>query len=114
MNKKGQALVEFVIILPVFILLVLGIIDIGKILLNQNTLEHKLDDVITKYEDTQDEDELESFLQKDDKLASLDISYSDDLIEFKISKELEIITPGLNLIFKNPYKLEVKRVIYNE
>ena len=31
-NKKGQALVEFVIILPIFVFMVLTVIDIGKII----------------------------------------------------------------------------------
>ena len=36
MNKKGQALVEFIIILPVFIFMLLAMIDIGKILYFNN------------------------------------------------------------------------------
>ena len=114
MNKKGQALVEFIIILPVFILLVLGVIDIGKILYNQSNLEHKLDDVISMYEDDKELEELKTFLSKEDKNMDLTIKQDDSTLEFVISKKIEIITPGLNLVFKNPYKLEVKRVIYNE
>ena len=40
-NKKGQALVEFVIILPIFILLVFCLIDFGRIISIKNDLENK-------------------------------------------------------------------------
>ena len=31
MNKKGQALVEFILILPILIFILLAIVDIGKL-----------------------------------------------------------------------------------
>ena len=40
MNKKGQALVEFVIILPVIILLFFGAVDFGRIIIKTNELEN--------------------------------------------------------------------------
>ena len=39
MNKKGQALVEFIIILPVFIFMILAIIDIGKMLYDKSAMQ---------------------------------------------------------------------------
>ena len=38
MNKRGQALVEFVIILPIFIFMLLSIMDIGRIIYFQNEM----------------------------------------------------------------------------
>ena len=46
-NKKGQALIEFVIILPIFVFMILAVIDLGKILYFGNILESKMDNVIT-------------------------------------------------------------------
>ena len=48
-NKKGQALVEFVIILPIFVFMVLTVIDIGKIIFFRNELENEMSDVIDLY-----------------------------------------------------------------
>ena len=45
MNKKGQALVEFILILPVLLLIVMAIIDIGNIFLNKYDLNKDLDTV---------------------------------------------------------------------
>ena len=32
----------------------------------------------------------------------------------KLKKEIDIITPGLNIILDNPYIIEVERVVYYE
>ena len=40
MNRKGQALVEFVLILPIFILMLFAIVDFGMILSKKNELEN--------------------------------------------------------------------------
>ena len=46
--------------------------------------------------------------------TSLKIKEDENYIEFFLEKKVDIITPGLNLIFDNPYNIKVKRVIYNE
>ena len=44
--KKGQALVEFVIILPIFLFLLLGVIDVGRIMYTKVNLENTISDVV--------------------------------------------------------------------
>ena len=114
MNKKGQALVEFVIILPIFIFMILATIDIGKILYYSNRLENKMDDIITMYKSDNEFIEIEKNLQNDIKQTDLSVKEKEKYVEFKIVKEVEIITPGLNLIFDNPYEIVSKRVVYND
>ena len=70
MNKKGQALVEFIIILPVFIFMLLAMIDIGKILYFNNKIESKIDDVITMYENKYQYEVIKKSISKDLKLHS--------------------------------------------
>jgi len=41
MNKRGQALIEFVLILPLFIFLLFAVYDFGMIFSVKNTLEKK-------------------------------------------------------------------------
>ena len=106
MNKKGQALVEFIIILPIFLVLVLGVVDIGKILYSKTRLEGEITDVITMYKVGKSEDDIKQAL---DDGTLLDISLEEEDIVFHLTKEIDIITPGLNLIFDNPYSLEVSR-----
>ena len=114
MNKKGQALVEFVIILPIFIFMILATIDIGKILYFSNRLENKMDDVISMYEKDINYEEIKQNLNHDVKNANLKITKDEKYVEFIIVKNTDIITPGLNLIFNNPYEIKAKRVVYNE
>ena len=45
MNRKGQALVEFVLILPVMILILFTIYDFGNLLVSKNKLENTCTDV---------------------------------------------------------------------
>ena len=40
MNRKGQALVEFVLILPIFIMILFSIVDFGMIFNKKNELEN--------------------------------------------------------------------------
>ena len=47
MNNKGQALVEFVLILPVFILILFVIVDFGMIISTKNSLENKSLDIVS-------------------------------------------------------------------
>ena len=49
MNRKGQALVEFVLILPVFIFILFVIVDFGNILSNKNKLEYVSADIVDMY-----------------------------------------------------------------
>jgi len=115
LNKKGQALVEFIIILPIFVMMLLCIVDIGKIIFFQNRLEGKMEDVVTLYKNENTYDTILKELQKEDKTLSLEIANNNnEYIEFKLIKEVELITPGLNLIFDDPYKLDAKRVVYYE
>jgi len=115
LNKKGQALVEFIIILPIFVMMLLCVIDIGKIIFFQNKLEGKMEDVITLYKNENTYDFILNELKKDDKDIKLEIANNNnEFIEFKLIKEVEIMTPGLNLILGNPHDLDVKRVVYYE
>ena len=113
MNKKrGQALVEFVIILPIFVFMVLAIIDIGKIIYIRNELENELSDVIDLYRNKKTYNDILNDVKINDKDVELEIQNDDnEKVTFYLTKNIEIITPGLNIIFENPYPVKVKRVI---
>lgn len=110
MNKKGQALVEFVIILPIFLLLVLGVIDIGQILYNRTKLEGVITDVISMYEKGISISDIKEEVEP----LELKMEEDGDYLLFHLVKEVDIITPGLNFILDDPYQIEVSRSIYNE
>ena len=106
MNRKGQALVEFVIILPIFLLLVMSLVDLGRIIINKNKLEDVIYDVVKYF------DEIKSKIDKEIDLVITNNNTENVTIELK--KEVEIITPGLNLFLDNPHIVSAKKVISYE
>ena len=109
-NNKGQALVEFILILPVILAILLVIIDLGKIFNEKNTLENTSIDIIELYKNGKSIDEIKN------KYLDINITTNieDNYITIKLKKEIEIITPGLNIFLDNPYPIEVERVVYYE
>ena len=108
-NKKGQALVEFVIILPIFILLVLGVIDIGRIMYTKMNLEEQMSDIVDYYKNGKTIQEIK------DKLGNeIKIDKDNEYVNILVTKEIDIITPGLQMVFDNPYVVKVERSILNE
>ena len=114
-NNKGQALIEFVLILPIFIFLVFLSVDIGRIIYAKNHLETKLNETVGLLEEKKDYGEVLAFLNKGSKdKIRLDIKYKEDkYATVKVIQEVDILTPGLNLILSDPYDVYVTReVIY--
>lgn len=110
-RKRGQALVEFVIILPIFIFLLLVIFDFGKIIMIKNRLENEMNNITEEYKKKQDEETIKKILKKNSKNAQLEIKKENDDIHIKLTEKTEIITPGLNLILTSPYEVVVERSI---
>lgn len=115
MNRRGQALVEFVIILPIFVFMILAIIDIGKIVFFRNELENEMSDVVDLYRNQKSFQKKKKDLELLEEDIQLEIQNNDNqTITFYLKKDVEILTPGLNLILDSPFPLEVKRVIAYE
>ena len=109
-NNKGQALIEFVLIIPLFIFLLFSVYDIGMIFYKKNSLENSSSDIIELYTSGKELNEIEMMYD------NLKINVIDDS-EYKkiiISDNVKLITPGLNRVFGDPYKISVERYIVNE
>jgi len=111
-KKKGQALVEFIIILPLFILLILGIIDIGRIMYYKITIEEQMSDVVDYYKTGKNIAEIKDKFDLDS--DEVEISLDNEFVNIKITKKVDIITPGIQLVLDNPYAIITKRSILNE
>ena len=115
MNKKGQALVEFVVVLPILIMLLFATIDFGLIIYNKSKLESKLNDVVNMIENNEEEQTIVKFINKDsNKKTTYRITKDQEYVTIKLFTSVDIITPGLNIVLDNPYKIEVSRVIYEK
>ena len=107
MNRKGQALIEFVLILPVFLFILFSIIDFGIIFNAKNNLENDSVDIISLYNNGTSIEEIKE-LYKDNEIK---ISREKNYYIFNIGTSVNIITPGLNKILGDPYKIKVERVV---
>lgn len=114
MNKKGQALVEFVIILPILLCILFAMIDFGMIIYNKNRLENKINDVVNMVKNDESLEEIEKFVKEDTNRSTTYEITHDKNITVKLSSSIDIITPGLNIILDNPYEVSASRVIYEE
>lgn len=111
MNKKGQTLVEFVIILPVFLLILFYVIDFGRIIYSKNKLENNLNDVVFMLENEKDTSYITKMLGSK---VTLNISNSLEYKTVTLSEKISLIAPGFNVILDDPYEISVSRVIYDE
>ena len=108
-NKSGQALIEFILILPVLLLLIFALVDFGRIILCKTHLEGVMNEVSNL-----PEDKLSSYLKKD---TDYNIKYTIKIDEYKnitLTTNLELVTPGLKNVLKNPYTVKVERSMVYE
>ena len=109
LDNKGQALIEFILILPVFLLLLFVIVDFGVIFSAKSNLENVSNDIISLYKDGDDINSIKSLYSDYDISLELDNDYD----KFIISYSVDLITPGINRILSDPYVIKVERVISN-
>lgn len=108
-NNRGQALVEFIMILPILILFIMAVFDFANILLKKNEMNDILNDVVSLYENNK-KDKIQSFATENG--VEFFIDEKDDFLTITISKKIDINTPVLSNILGNPYKIEESRTIY--
>lgn len=107
-NNRGQAVVEFILILPIFLMLILCIIDFGKIFYTKYTIQNDLDLVTNLYNKNR-EDEYNNYIRNNN--LKLQISTNNNLTTIEIAKSIEINTPILNKVLGNPYLVKEKITI---
>lgn len=106
-DRKGQALIEFVLILPILVLLLLGIIDIGNMFIRKSELENKVTDIVHVWEKQETSiEELEKLFEKEDLKIETIKNTTTSFITIQVKDKVSFITP-----IKKDYTIEVKRVI---
>ena len=108
-NNKGQALVEFIIVLPILLLLIMCIIDLGNIVVKKYSIENDMDVIYDMYR-SNNNTEINNYVKE----KELEINYEKDgeFVIINLSKITKINTPILNNILGHDYKIEVSKTIY--
>lgn len=99
MNRKGQALIEFIIILPIFIMLMLAVFDYVRIYSDKSNLESIIEDVVLSNE-------------LNDNNITLLKETDEDKTKYTLNKSIDIYSPVISVIIGNKYVVSVSRVIY--
>lgn len=110
-NNKGQALVEFVILLPIIIMILFIVIDFAFIFYNKNSLEGVMEEVSLYQQNGKSYDEIKEILDTD---TTIKYNYQGDKLEIVLTKKVDLITPFASSILSDPYKITTKRVLFNE
>lgn len=107
MNSKGQALIEFVLILPLFLFLIFAVIDFGVIFNSKNSLENDSADIVEMIKNGTSVDNIK------DKYPGhvIEITNDSEYYNIKIELSVNLITPGFNRVFGDPYLISVERYV---
>ena len=110
LNKKGQALIEFVLVLPILIMLIFSMVDFGNMFITKSSLETTLNTVVELYKEDLSHGDIQSKIT-DQNVSIVTEDMNDGYVKLVLIQNIELITPGLNLIFDNPYQITVERVV---
>lgn len=108
-ENRGQALVEFIIIIPVLVLVISALIDFGNIIYQKYQLEGELDLVTDMYQNNE-LDKMNTYVS--DINASIKIEKDNQFITVILTKDVNINTIILNNVIGQKYPISVKKSIY--
>ena len=111
MNKKGQALIEFILIMPVFMIIIMSLIDVGNIFIKKDELNKSIETIHELYQNNETE-KLVLYTTKEN--ITLEENIKDNLVDIKISKKIKINAPILTNILGKEYKIETTKTFYIE
>lgn len=111
-NKKGQALVEFVLILPIIMMILCVVIDFSMIFYKKNHLEGVLNDTVLYIRHGNDISKLDNFIN-DDKIKVTTTS-DQKMLTVTLKQNVTLITPFSETFFSNPYTITTDRTVLYE
>ena len=94
MNNKGQTLVTFIIILPILLIILTLVVDLGFIYIEKRNIDNSVYDAINYYLENINKENIENktkkLLNKNiDNIDKLTIREKDDYIEITVFKEIK-------------------------
>lgn len=108
-KNSGQALIEFVIILPIILVILLYIIEFGRITLKKYELESNMELIAELYKDNKQE-EMNNYINTNN--IKVEITKNNELTTIIIRKNIKTNMPLINRILGN--NIETKRTIYEQ
>ena len=109
MNKKGQALIEFILIMPIFLILIMSLIDVGNIYIKKYELNKHLQVVETMYQNNKSE-QIALYTSNND--LTIEEQRENDLITIILRKKVKINAPFLTNILGKNHTIESRGTFY--
>ncbi len=109
MKEKGQALVEFILILPVILLIFMALIDVGNIFIQKLSLNDAMQTVTDLYQNDEKK-ELLAYVANEELVY--DEKTNNDMVTLILQKNIEISAPGLSNVLGKNYTIEETKTIY--
>ena len=111
MDKKGQALTEFILVLPVILIILLAIFNVSYIYFEKYNLEKNMETVTDLYK-SEDIQTLKAYVSKEE--ITFKENKKGNLVELSLSKKLSISAPGLNQVLGKKYEIKTTQTIFEE
>ena len=94
-NNKGQVLVAFVILLPIFLIILTGLVDVCILNLEVKKINNNTHDAVEYYLDNLDDenvlDDTKALLNKNLKKIDITITDKEDIVTIKVVKNYKSI-----------------------
>lgn len=107
MNNKGQALVEFILVLPIIMLILFSMVDVGMIFTKKAELENDSYEIVELVKNDTSIDDIRNIYKDID----INISIKDKYKVISMEKKVNTITPGMSKIIGDPFIINVERAI---
>jgi len=111
-SENAQALIEFILILPVLLLILFALIDFGRLFFEKIQLENRLQnslEILTKKNNY--EEALKILNEGQAQKATLETEYQESYLKVKTTLEIPLLTPGLSLLLKDFHQIKIERTV---
>ena len=98
MNNKGQVLVIFVILLPIFLMILTFIVDLGLLSIEKRKINNNTYDAVEYYLENNNEENTIKLLENNLSDIKVEINDTDSYVEISVLKEYKGI---YNIIYDN-------------
>lgn len=121
-NEKGQSLVEFALLLPILVILLIGIIDFGRILYTNMHLQLATQETVRLAGLGASDQELKEFIhnythvnKKEELMMQISLNeqqrVSGKYVTVTLEYPMEIMTPFISKVISVPLKIETESTI---
>ena len=111
MNNKGQALVEFIIVAPILLLILVALIDIGNIFIKKYELSNDLSMVADLYENNRDK-EIAAYVAKEG--ITYKTEKNGDLVTLTLEENVPVTAPILSNVLGHNFTITSSMNVYEE